>query len=311
MKLKKIYIIFLLFLIFFIKSNNSSSNEENKILIKVNDQIITSIDILMEIKYLKSLNVQFSKLTKFETYEISKKSLIREKIKEIELKKILKEIKIDKDLEENLVKTYFSKLGINSEENFNKYFISKGINPNFVKNKIALEVLWNQLIYNKYIKNVKIDKKKIKQSLLKDNIQKEYLLHEILFVLEDGEKLENKFFKIKKDIENKNFSEAVLIHSISESSKNSGKLGWIKESSLNNKIKNKIKDIKIGEFSEPIIIPGGFLILKIEDLRESNKDINLEKELNLIVRKKTNEQLNQFSNIYFNKIRKNIEIYEL
>ena len=126
----------------------------------------------MEIKYLKSLNVQFSKLTKIETYEISKKSLIREKIKEIELKKILKEIKIDKDLEENLLKKYFSKLGFNSEENFNKYFISKGINPNFVKNKIALEVLWNQLIYNKYNKNVKIDKKKIKQSLLKDNIQK-------------------------------------------------------------------------------------------------------------------------------------------
>ena len=136
MKIKKKYIIFLLFLIFFIKSNNSLAIEENKILIKVNDQIITSIDILMEIKYLESLNVQFSKLTKFEAYEISKKSLIREKIKEIELKKILKEIKIDKDLEENLVKTYFSKLGINSEENFNKYFISKGINPNFVKIKL-------------------------------------------------------------------------------------------------------------------------------------------------------------------------------
>ena len=74
---------------------------------------------------------------------------------------------------------------------------------------------------------------------------------------------------------------------------------------------NEIKNIKIGNFTNPIVIPGGFLILKIKDKRKVEKKIDLEKEMNLIVKKKTNEQLNQFSNIYFNKIKKNVLINEL
>ena len=77
------------------------------------------------------------------------------------------------------------------------------------------------------------------------------------------------------------------------------------------KLKNEITDLKIGEFSKPIIIPGGALILKLENIKEINNEINLEKKLNELVRYSTNEQLNQFSNIYFNKVKKNIKINEL
>ena len=61
----------------------------------------------------------------------------------------------------------------------------------------------------------------------------------------------------------------------------------------------------------PIVIPGGFLILKIENTREIDVEFDLEQEIQNIIKKKTNEQLNQLSNIYFNKIKKNIEVNEL
>ena len=72
-----------------------------------------------------------------------------------------------------------------------------------------------------------------------------------------------------------------------------------------------MNEISIGKISKPIVVPGGYLILKIEDVKEINVEFDIENEMNLIVKEKTNQQLNQYSNIYFNKIKKNIKINEL
>ena len=80
---------------------------------------------------------------------------------------------------------------------------------------------------------------------------------------------------------------------------------------MSSKIKKIIKKIKINSYTKPIIIPGGFLILKIENIRETKNDLDLDSEINRIVKEKTNEQLNQLSNIYFNKVKKDIIINEL
>ena len=72
----------------------------------------------------------------------------------------------------------------------------------------------------------------------------------------------------------------------------------------------KIINLKIGENSSPILVPGGFLILKIEDKKTEEREIDLEKELNNLVRIKSNQQLNEYSNIYFNKIKKDVIIYD-
>ena len=77
---------------------------------------------------------------------------------------------------------------------------------------------------------------------------------------------------------------------------------------MNSKIKKIVKKIKIGNYSKPIVVPGGFLILNIEDIREVENDFDLNTEINKIIKEKTNEQLNQFSNIYFKKIKKNVAI---
>ena len=80
---------------------------------------------------------------------------------------------------------------------------------------------------------------------------------------------------------------------------------------MSSKIKKIIKKIKIGNYSKPIVVPGGFLILSIEDIREVENDFDLNTEINKIIKEKTNEQLNQFSNIYFKKIKKDVTINEL
>ena len=114
-----------------------------------------------------------------------------------------------------------------------------------------------------------------------------------------------------QSIEESNFKNAALIHSISDSSSIGGNLGWINESSLNQKIKKQITTLEEGQYSEPILTPGGFLILMLEDKKEIENKINLDDELGRIVNLKTNQQFNQFSSIYFNKIKKDLTINEL
>ena len=304
---KKIILIFFYSLIVF--SNVAAI--ENKILFKVNNEIITSIDILTELKYLGTINNDLNKMPKKQAFEIAKKSLIREKIKEIELKKIFKEIIVEDEFINNLLVNHFESAEIKSIYDFEKYFLLLDINPNLIKKKISIEVMWNQFIFNKFNQNVKINKEIIKNELLTKDKQNEYLLSEIFFTINENEILDKKTNLLEKEINDKGFSQTALIYSVSNTANKGGKLGWVKETIMSPKIKKIIKQIKINNYTKPIVLPGGFLILKIEDIRETDNDFDLNSEIDKIVRKKTNEQLNQFSNIYFNKVKKNIIINEL
>ena len=304
---KKIILIFFYSLIVFL----NAAAIENKILFKVNNEIITSIDILTELKYLGTINNDLNKMPKKQAFEIAKKSLIREKIKEIQLKKIFKEIIVEDEFINSLLVNHFESTEIKSIYDFEKYFLLLDISPNLIKKKISIEVMWNQFIFNKFNQNVKINKEVIKNELLTKDKQKEYLLSEIFFTINENEKLDKKTNLLEKEINDKGFSQTALIYSVSNTANKGGKLGWVKETIMSPKIKKIIKQIKINNYTKPIVLPGGFLILKIEDIRETDNDFDLNSEINKIVRKKTNEQLNQFSNIYFNKVKKNITINEL
>ena len=284
---------------------------ENKILFKVNNEIITSFDIYNELKYLEVINEKFKNIEKKQAFEIAKRSLIREKIKEIELQKVLKELKIEDQILDNILINYFKKIQIKSTSDFKIYFTSINIDPNLIKKKITTEILWNEFIFDKYNQSVKINRQAIINDIKRKDKQKEFLLSEILFDVNENEKIDEKFKLIKNKIEKTSFSETALTYSSSATADKGGELGWIKETSLNKKIYNLIQNIDIGNYSEPIVIPGGFLILKIEDVREVDSYVNLNKEVEKIIKEKTNEQLNQFSNIFLNKVRKNININEL
>ena len=296
--------------VFSLLSTTCTNSFENKILFKVNNEIITSLDILDELKYLQIINKEFKNIKKEEAFQISKNSLIREKIKEIEIKRIIDEIKIKDKILNNLLLNYFKEFKITSIAEFEKFFLSKDIDPDEIRKKITLEILWNQLIYEKYQKNIKINKQLIIDDLKKNDKQSEFLISEILFSVNEGENLNYKFNLINNSIKKNNFSQTALIHSISDTASKGGKLGWVKESILSKKIFNALKKLKIGEHTNPILVPGGFLILKLIDLREIKKDFDLNKEIKKIVDEKTNQQLNRFSNIYFNKLKKEIIINE-
>lgn len=298
-------------LILLITINLKGYASENRILVKVDSEIITTYDVLLEMNYLGLINKSFEKFSKEQFIEIAKNSLIKEKIKKIELKKFISEIKLDdEDLNKYLLR-YFNSYGINSIKKFNEYFISRNIKPEIIKNKVTLEILWNQLIYTKFNDKIKINRQIIEEQVKKNNQQNQYLLYEILFDLSENENLNEKYNLIKKEIFDTDFSKTALKFSISDSAKSGGKLGWVKSSVLSKEIIGKLSDLKIGDFTSPITIPGGFLILKIEDLKLIENNLNFEEEVNFIIQKKSEQQLNQFSNIYLKKIRKNIQINEI
>ena len=292
---------------FFIFSN--AATFENKILFKVNNEIITSLDLLDEIEYIKLLNKKLVKLENEKIFEIAKNSAIREKIKIIELSKFFETLEVEEKYLDLLLEEFKKKLNIKTDKQFNDVLNASDLSVKKIEEKIQIEILWNQLIINKFSKDIKIDKDKIKKNILENNLQKEYLLSEIVFNL-DNENLEKKFDIIKKEISNSGFENAASIYSVSNTSNNGGKLGWIKINSLNKKIKKEILGTQIKNYTNPIVIPGGFLILKIEDEKETNIVNDIEKETEIISREIANKQLNQFANIYFNKIKKEAQIDE-
>ena len=290
------FIIKILFLFFiFLKSEIDAF--ENKIVVKVDNEIITSVDILNEIDYLTFINKDLKKFEKEKIYEISKNSLIREKVKKIEVIKNFNEMKVDEQYLDAAIENYISKLNISSIESFINQINKYDLDIKDIKQRFTIELLWNQLIYKKYSNSVKVDKELIKKEFQQTNKQKEFLLSEIVFNIKDSENIQDKYKLIANTINEQDFNRAAAIHSISNSANSGGLLGWIKQSSIDPKINNELKNISINQFTKPIIVPGGFLILKINNIRETEKKNNLEKEIELIFEDKINQQLNQFSNI--------------
>ena len=307
---KKNLLLLILSVIFLIKNAYSI---ENKILFKINNEIITSIDILNETRYLKATNKNFQNIKKKDVYKISLNSLVREKIKKIELQNNLDELILDKDYLDQLIITTYKRLNFEKKQDFLNHLSAYKIDIKIIEEKVTIEALWNELIYFKFFKKVVIDENKIKQDIEKQKQKKikSFFLSEIVFNKKENLTIDQTFEQINKDIINGGFENAVLIHSISNSANNNGELGWVNEDSINKKFRNKLINLNIGEYTKPITIPGGFLILKLKDIKEIDNEINIKKKLDEIIKSETNQQLNQYSNIYYNKIKRNIQINEL
>jgi peptidyl-prolyl cis-trans isomerase SurA len=303
----------LIIILFIICLHNINSFAlENKILLKVNDEIITSMDIYYEINYLKALNNELVNLEDEKIFEIAKRVLINEKIKENEIKKYTDNLIIEDKFIDPFIKQIYSNINIISIESFIEYLNQFDLKIDNIKKKISLEIIWNDLIFSKFASSLKVDENDIRNKLntnLSKNT-KEFLLSEIIFNVSDISNLKTKEILINNDIKEKGFRNAVLIHSIADTAqKNGGQIGWLKEDSLNNQIKKELVGLNKGQHTKPILIPGGFLILKIDDSRIiENKEFNFEQKVQEIIQIKKTEQLNSYSNIYFNKIKKEYTI---
>ncbi len=289
----------------------SSYSNENKILFKINNEIISTIDIYNEIKYLKLINRNLKDLNQNNLYEISKNSLIRENIKKIALLKNNVKLNIDEKNLERLKNDLSKRLQLSSDKELENFLKQVGLNEKDIINKIIIENLWNSFIVKKFIKDVNIDEEKIKREIKETNYQYEYNLSELIFELDTKEKIDTKYMEIKEKIKENSFEDTAMLLSISDTSQTGGILGWIKESALSPLVKSELVLLQPGAITKPLIIPGGILILKINNKRKVEKEIDVKKELKEIIRNKTNDQLNRFSVLYFNKIKKDILINEL
>ena len=310
---KKFKVFFIFLSIMFLEAQNSLSLE-NRILFKVDDEIITTIDIYDEIKFLKTFNPSIDNLNETELFEISKNSIMKQKIKKLEIMKFVEELKINEKFLLTFIKDEYSKIGINTLDNFKRYLKDNNLDFKVVEEKFTIEIIWRDLIYQKFKKKVIIDREKIKNEILqnpKKEDQRELLLSEIIFNVKNKVDYKDKYEKILLDIQKVGFNQTALIHSNSDSASNGGLIGWIKENNLNQNIQTILKLLKVGQISKPIRTSAGFMILKIEDEKKYELNFNLADKIEEVIRFKTDNQLKQFSSMYFNKIKKDLTIYGL
>lgn len=306
-KIKLIIICFSFFL------NLSAQCDVIEIRVKIQDEIITNLDIESEVNYLTFLNPELKNLDEEKVYNIAKNSLITEIVKMEELKKF-----VDLNKENNLVnvieRNLLLKKNIKSKNEFKKILNMRSLDYKQIKKKMLIEALWNQLIYQRNSKNIVIDKEelrnKIKGQIKGIKKKYEYNLSEIVFEEEIDKNSEEILREIKSNINSIGFENTAIMFSISNTAKNGGLIGWINELQISKQIIEKIENLNLEQISDPIKVNNSFLIIKVNQKKELKNKIDLEKELEKLINIETNRQLNNFSIIFYKRLRKNLEINE-
>ena len=307
--MKLISLKFLFFLIIYFSYNAYASKIE--IITNVGGEIITNVDIENEYKKIVILNNRYSEIEKDKMQEFAKQLLVKEIIKKRELQKYFK-LGTKNEVLKNKIKEIYINSGFENEESFVNFINKQGIKLDDLYNKIEIELLWNQLIYQIYKDKIVINKSNIKQKII-DGLEDQKILNlsELVFTYEKRDEIKKKYAEINESIERIGFEKSVLIYSASVSRENFGNIGWIEEFSLSKEILSEIRRMKIGDISRPILVPNGVLIIKLNDIKKSEiNNQNIDLEVNKLIELERNKQLNNFSLIYYNKIKENISIDE-
>ena len=282
---------------------------ENKIILKIDNEIITTVDVLGEINNLKFFNKDINQLKDEEIYQIAVQSITKYKIKKKSLSKNFSKIEFQNDdyLNQIIQKTY-ENLGFQDLKTFKNELSKNQISFKKFQEKLITDILWNQVIFSKYYNKLVIDEEKLRKQIKNNKKINSIYLKEIVYEVSDIKEIEEKYNLIIKDINVLGFESAAIKHSVSNTSSNGGDLGWINENSISNKILNELEKISVKNVTEPIRISSGFIILQKFDEREIQKDINNEEELKKLIDFEKNQQLNNYSNLYYNKIKKDFKI---
>ena len=304
--LLKIYLFLILIVI-----PNKGVNSEVFIVAKINQEIITNIDLNFEKRYLVSLNPNLKKLDQKKITEYAKNSLINEKIKKNEIEKKF-EIIPNETLLAKVIADIYSSIGISSLIEFENYLLQNNVDIKRVKEKISIEIAWNDLIVKTFANEIEIDQNAFSKELekLDEKEINNLLLSEIIFTINDKNELESKYEAIKKSINEIGFEETARIYSLSDSKKSGGNLGWIYKNQLSKEIKDELSNIEIGEFTKPIITNGGFLILKLNNIKTENVEIDKDTQLKKMINFERERQFTRFSTLYYKRIYNDAEIDE-
>ncbi len=278
----------------------------------VNGEIITNIDIDSETKYLMALNPSLKKLSESEIYDYAKNSIINEKIKKYEIEKFYT-IEPNEELLVKIISDIHIGLGIKTLDEFENYLKENFVSFDQVKKKLSVEIAWNDLIIDRFQNEIVVDIKKIKDDIEnKMNVTQaeKLLLSEIIFTVNEKKNIENKFNELIESIEKIGFEETARIYSLSDSRKDGGKIGWVYSSQLSKEIYTNLSKIKTGQYTKPIVAPGGFIILKLIDKKLEEVKVDKKEQLNRMIEFERNKQLTRFSTLYYKRVFNNAVINE-
>jgi peptidyl-prolyl cis-trans isomerase SurA len=295
-----------IFFLFAIINNNSLLiASSNKIIVKIDESIITSYELKNKIKTVliladQELNQNNINNTKNQALAY----LINMKIKEKEI------LKYRPNLDDINTDNQLKSISANNIENFKKKFIQNNLDLEIYLKDLKIEVAWQKLIYDTYSPKIIIDKKIIKKDLQKliETKKKitEYKLAEIEISKNQQTNFDDEIKFIENQIKDNGFGITASKYSISTSAKKKGDLGWINEKSLNSKTYELINKLKIGETTKAIRNTNGAVFLKLINTRQSTTDlIDIDKLENEIILQKKNELLNLYSVSYLSKLKNN------
>ena len=271
------------------------------------------VDVEKQYKLLTSLNKDLVNVEKSKIYNFALSSLIDEKIKLIELKKYFDLEKKENDFLKRSFVNFYNKYNFQNEEDFLNFLSLNNLDIKTIKTKIKIESLWNTLIYDKFSNQVEINYQEIDKQLMTISLNSkinEYNISEILFTAQDQDEFKLKKDKIYNSIKSDGFDNTAILYNENSLNK-SGKIGWITENKIGANINKQLKNIDIGNVTNPLRVSNGFLILKLNNTRIVDRELDLDKEKNQLISIEKNKQLNQFSTIYFNKISKNASVKKL
>ena len=312
-----IRIILFLPLIFNLLSSSLTANTKLYINTKVNNEIITNYDIEKEGNYLKKLNPDLINLEEKKIFRIAKESLINEKIKE---SVIINESKIqnynldeDEEVIEQILKDFYTQLNFQNKEDFIRSLKNeKEYKIDEIKQKLKIEFFWNKLIYTKYRNQVKINKPDLMKKIDKfENVEtKEYFVSEIVFRKDKDKDINEKINQIKSSINEIGFSNTANTYSISETSKFGGQVGWINLNNYPERVQNSLINKKEGDLTNVIQVGNNYIFIKVKEIRTKKIQVDKKAELDKLINFETNDQLNRFSKIFFDKSKINYTINE-
>ena len=294
---------FLIIVSIFFLFKYSFAEIENKIIIKVQNQIITNFEV--KNKILSTLVINGEEINQFNIDKLKKisiNSLIDQKLMKIELQKY--NIQTD----QTQLNQYLESISSNNIVLLKKKFIENSLDFDLFINDLETQLNWQKFIFSTYSKKINIDEKMIETELEKilSNQKKivEFNLSEIVINLGNEKYNYETISNIKKEIREKNFDAAVNLYSISASRNNKGNIGWISEKALSKEIYYAVILLKVGEITQAIKKQDTILFLKLNEKRNLNSnEIDKKKLKEIIINQKKNELFNLYSRSYLSKLK--------
>ena len=299
MKIKICKIILFYFIFLFVQANAIT----NKIILKVENEIITNYEV--KNKILTSLILAGNEITQENINKLKKQaleSLIENKLKTIELKKF----QIEKNSSQ--INSYLNSISGNDILALENKFKSNNLDYNLFLKEVEIQTKWQNFIYLFYKGKIEINENSVNNDLKKfvekEKSFQEYNVAEIEIMTDRDNNIDQIALDFKNKIKNEGFETAALKYSISSSSKNKGNLGWISSRSLSKEIFEILKKLNIGEISQPIKRQNSILFLKLVDKRTSKvENVNINELKKRIIDQKKNEMFNLYSRSHLSKLR--------